>query len=87
MASTALAPGSFEPVADDVFADAFHDAGSDRQAARPAEVAAHSVPVGLAGADAGRDSFKPTMPLQSGDDPVDPPGVQLLPDPVHPRPQ
>ena len=30
-----VAPGSFEPVPDDVFEGAFHDAGSDRQAARP----------------------------------------------------
>ena len=86
MASTALAPGSFQPVPDDAIAGAFHDAGSDRQSARPAEVAAHSVPVGLAGADAVRDGFGPVaMRLQGGDGPVDPPGIQLLPDPLHPR--
>ena len=49
------APGSFEPAPDDAFAGAFHESGSDRQAAHPAEVVSHSVPVGLAGADAVRE--------------------------------
>ena len=63
-----VAPGSFEPTSDDALAGAFHDAGSDRQAAPPVEVAAHPVHIGLAGADAGRDRFEPAVPLQSGDD-------------------
>ena len=67
-------PRSFEPTPDDAIAGAFHEAGSDRQAALPAGVIAHSVPVGLAGADAVRDGFGPVaMRLQGGDDPVDPP--------------
>ena len=74
-----VVPRSFEPVLDDVFAGAFHDTGSGRQTARPAEVVAHSVPVGLAVANAGRDGFGPgAMRLQGGDNPVEPPGVQLL---------
>ena len=60
-----VAPRSFEPAPDDALAGAFHEAGSDRQAALPVEVAAHSVPVGLAVADAGRDGFKPTVRLRS----------------------
>ena len=52
-----MAPGSFEPVPDDAFAGAFHESGSDLQAARPAEVVAHPVPAGHAVADAGRDVF------------------------------
>lgn len=64
-----MAPGSFEPVPDDANAGAFHDAGSDRQAAHKAEVAARSVPAGLAGADVGRDGLEPVaVQLQSGDD-------------------
>ena len=50
----------FESVPDDALAGAFHDAGSDRQAALPAGIAAHSVPVGPVGADAGRDGFGPS---------------------------
>ena len=49
----------FESVADDVLAGAFHDAGTDRQSARPIEIATHSVRVGLAVADEGRDGFGP----------------------------
>ena len=49
----------FESVADDVLAGAFHDAGSDRQSARPIEIALHSIRVGLVVADAGRDGFGP----------------------------
>ena len=80
-----VAPRAFEPVPDDEFAGAFHEAGTDRQAALPAEVAVHSVPVGLEVADAGRDVFGSVAAwLQGGDGPVDPPGVQLLPDPAHP---
>ena len=80
-----VAPRAFEPVPDDALAGAFHEAGSDRQAALPVEVVAHSVPVGLEVADAGRDVFGPVAAwLQGGDVPVDPPGVQLLPDPAHP---
>ena len=45
---------------------------------RLAEVVAHSVSVGLAGADAGRDRFKPEMWLQVGDDVIDPPGVHRM---------
>ena len=63
------ASGFFEPVPKDAIAGAFHDAGSDRQTARPVEVAEHSVPVGLAGADAGCDGFGPVvMRLQVCDD-------------------
>ena len=66
----------FASVPDDSLAGAFHDAGSDRQAALPAGVVAHSVPVGLIVADAGRDVFGPVaVRLQVGDGPVDPPGV------------
>ena len=43
-----------DPVPDDAIAGTFHEAGSDRQAALPAEVAAHPVPVRPIGADAGR---------------------------------
>ena len=72
------APRPFASVSDEALAGAFHDAGSDRQSALPAEVVAHSVPVGLVGADAGRDGFGPVpVWLQGGDEPVDPPGVQL----------
>ena len=79
-----VAPRFFEPVPDDLLAGAFHDAGSDWQFPRPVEVVVHSVFVGLVVAYAGRDRFEPAVPLQSGDDPFDPPGVQLLPDPLHP---
>ena len=51
----------------------------DRQFALPVEVVAHPVHIGLAGADAGRDRFEPAVPLQSGDDPFDPPGVTACP--------
>ena len=79
-------PRLFESVSDDAPAGAFHGVGSDRQAAIPVEVAARSVHVGLTVADAGNEGFGPVaVRLQSGDDPGDPPGVQLLPDPVHPR--
>ena len=67
MVGTALAaafdqrrPRLFESVPDDALAGAFHDAGSDRQAALPAGIAAHSVPVDPVGADAGRDRFGPS---------------------------
>ena len=82
-----LAPsGPLESAADDLLAGAFHDAGSDRQSEFPAAVAAHSVRVGLVGADAGGDGFGPVaVRLQSGDDTSDPPGVQLLLDPAHPQ--
>ena len=78
------APGSFESAAYDLLAGAFHDAGSDRQSALPAEVAAHSVLVGTVGADECRDSFKPAVRLQVGDDVADPPCVQLALDRLHP---
>ena len=69
----------FESVADDLLAGAFHDAESDRQSARPIEVALHSVRVGFVGADAGRNGFGPAaVRMQNGD--------QLLPDPVHAHP-
>ena len=42
-----------------MLAGAFRDAGSDRQSMLPIEVALRSVRVGLAGANAGRDSFGP----------------------------
>ena len=41
----------FESAADDVLAGAFHDAGADRQSARPIEIVPHSVRVGFAVAD------------------------------------
>ena len=83
MANTALARGSFESVPDDAIAGAFHDAGSDRQPARPAEVVAHPA----VGADAGRDSFGPVaVRLQVGDDLGNLSGVQLLLDPVPCKP-
>ena len=47
----------FESVAEDVLAGTFHDAGSDRQSMLPIEAALHSVRVGLACANAGRDGF------------------------------
>ena len=56
--------GPLEAAANDLLANAFHDTGSDRQSELPAEVIAHSVSVGLAGADKGRDRFKPTVRLQ-----------------------
>ena len=49
----------FESVAEDMLAGTFHDAGSNLQSMLPIEVALHSVRVGLAGANAGRDSFGP----------------------------
>ena len=65
----------FESAADDVLASAFHDDGSDRQSARPIEVATYPVRVGFVVADAGRGSFGPkAVRLQNGD--------QLLSDPV-----
>ena len=67
------ASGSLESAADDLLAGAFHDARSDRQSELPVEVLAHSVRVGLAGADAGGDGLG------------NPPGVQLRFDPVHPQ--
>ena len=69
-----VAPGSFEPASDDALAGAFHEAGSDRQAAPPVEVVAHSVPVGLIVADADLDGFKLAVRLQVGDGQGDPPG-------------
>ena len=67
MASTVLASAFdqvasrlFERVPDDVLVGAFHDAGSDRQPERPVEVVAHSIHVGLVGADAGRGGFGQT---------------------------
>ena len=59
-----VASGPLEAAANDLLASAFHDTGSDRQSELPAEVIAHSVSVGLAGADKGRDRFKPTVRLQ-----------------------
>ena len=71
---------------DDVLADAFHDAGSARQSAPPVEGATHSVRVGLADPNAGRDGFRPTaVRLQNGDHLSDLPGTQLLLDPAHVR--
>ena len=49
----------FESVAEDALVGTFHDAGSNRQSMLPIEVALHSVRVGLAGANADRDSFGP----------------------------
>ena len=64
----------FESAADDLLAGTFHDAGTDRQSALAVEVVAHSVRVGLAVADEGRDGFGPVAArLQSGNDLGDPP--------------
>ena len=69
-----VAHRSFEPVPDDLLAGAVHAAGSDRQAARPVEVVAHSIPVGLIVADACLDVIGPVaMRLQVGDDVIYPP--------------
>ena len=54
-----VASGPLESPADDLLAGAFHEAGSDRQSKLQAEVVAHSVRVGLVGADAGGDGFGP----------------------------
>ena len=54
-----VASGPLESAAGDLLADAFHDAGSNRQSELPAEVVAHSVRVGLVGAAAGGDGFGP----------------------------
>ena len=81
-----LAPsGPLESAADDLLAGAFHDAGSDRQSEFPAAVAAHSVRVGLVGADAGGDGFGPVaVRLQSGDDTSDRPAFNCsLIQPIH----
>ena len=51
-----------------MLAGAFHDAGTDRQSEFPAEVVVHSIFVGFAGADVGRDRFKPEMRLQVADE-------------------
>ena len=67
----------FESVAEDVLACAFHDAGSDRQSMLPIEIALHSVRVGLAGANAGRDSFGPAaVRLRNGHRLSGPPAVR-----------
>ena len=77
------APGSFESAADDLLADAFHDAGSDRPSALPAD-AAHSILIGPVGADSGRDRFKPAGCLHVGDDVIDSPCVRSVIDRLHP---
>ena len=80
------APRPLEPAPDDLLAGAFHDAGSDRQAALPAKVVAHPASVGLEVVDAGRDGFVPVaVRLQAVDDAGDLPVVQLLLDLFHPR--
>ena len=56
----------FEPAADDALAGIVHDAGSDRQSALPIEVVAHSVLVGIAVADNGRDGFGPAAAQLQG---------------------
>ena len=67
----------FESVAEDVLAGAFHDAGSSRQSMLPVEVALHSVRVGLAVANAGRNSFGPVaMRLRNGHRLSGPPAVR-----------
>ena len=53
--------GPLESAADDLLAGSFHDAGPDRQSELPAAVAAHSVRVGLVGANAGGDGFRAAM--------------------------
>lgn len=79
-------PRPLESAACDLPVGAFHDAGSDWQSELPAEIVAHSVRVGLVGADAGGDGFgSVAVRLQSDDDLGDLPGVQLLLDPVHPQ--
>ena len=63
-----------EPAPDDPLAGAFHDAGSDRQPAFPAGVAAHPALVGLHAADAGLDGLVAVaVRLQAGDGEVDRP--------------
>ena len=79
-----MAPGLLESAAGDLLADAFHDAGPDRQSELPAEVVAHSVPVGPAVANDGRDRFKPAVRLHVGEDVIDPPCVELVLDRLHP---
>ena len=81
-----VAPRPLESAADDLFAGAFHDAETDQQFKLSVEVVAHSVRVGLVGADAGGDGFRVVaVQFQSGDDISEPPGVQLLLDSVHPQ--
>ena len=66
-----VAPGSFEPVPDDAIAGAFRDAGSDRQGSqRIRSLSASQV----------RMQGPVAVRLQASL-----PGVQLLPDPLHPR--
>ena len=67
----------FESVAEDVLACTFYNAGSNRQLMLPTEAALHLVRVGLAGANAGRDSFGPAaVRLQNGDHMNGPPAVR-----------
>ena len=55
--STALR--QFESAADNLFACAFHDAGSDRRSAFDLEVVVHSVRVDLVIVNADRDGLRP----------------------------
>ena len=75
-----------EPAPDDLLTGAFHDAGSDRQSALPKEIAPHSISVGFEAADAGRNGLvTAAVRLRVSDGEIDPPAVQLRPDPLHPR--